>query len=102
MRELGISLIYKNSKDKPGDLRTLCERTGIGPERAAFLGDDIPDLGVMKRVGYPMAVADADSRIIEISRYVTEAPGGRGAVREAVEHLLSARGQMEEGVALYD
>ena len=57
------------------------------------MGDDILDLPALKRVGYPMAVADAAIEVLEAAQFVSEAPGGRGAARQAVEHILRAQGK---------
>src|SRR6185503_4756629 len=61
--ELGISEIVQGCKDKGAALDALVERTGIPLEKIAFLGDDWPDLCALRRVGYPMAVADADPEV---------------------------------------
>ncbi|MBX3359317.1 MAG: HAD hydrolase family protein [Phycisphaeraceae bacterium] len=102
MAELGVGEVIQGSKDKAESLALLETRTNIPREHMAFLGDDWPDLAIMSRVGYPMAVGDADRRIIEKAAFVTRSLGGRGAVREAVEHLLAAKGMMDRAVGLYD
>jgi 3-deoxy-D-manno-octulosonate 8-phosphate phosphatase (KDO 8-P phosphatase) len=70
----------------------LLERRGIAWEDAAFIGDDLADLQVLRRVGLPIAVANAVAEVKAVAVYVTAAAGGHGAVREAVEALLRARG----------
>lgn len=101
MAELGIEDVVQGSQRKGEALAGLAVRTGVGLDRIACIGDDWPDLAVMRRVGYPMAVADADPRVRAAAVYVTKSPGGRGAVREAVEHLLDAKGLMDRALALY-
>jgi 3-deoxy-D-manno-octulosonate 8-phosphate phosphatase (KDO 8-P phosphatase) len=71
----------------------LLERRGIAWEDAAFVGDDLADLRVLRRVGLPIAVANAVAEVKAVAAYVTTATGGHGAVREAVEALLRARGE---------
>jgi 3-deoxy-D-manno-octulosonate 8-phosphate phosphatase (KDO 8-P phosphatase) len=71
----------------------LLERRGIGWEDAAFVGDDLADLKVLRRVGWPVAVANAVAEVKAAAAFVTRAAGGHGAVREVVEMLLKARGQ---------
>lgn len=100
-KELGIHLVFKGVKDKAAALDDVTARSGITPERAAALGDDWPDLPVLGRVAYPMAVADASPEVILVAKHVTRSPGGRGAVREAVEHLLERRGDLERARTLY-
>jgi 3-deoxy-D-manno-octulosonate 8-phosphate phosphatase (KDO 8-P phosphatase) len=68
-------------------------RHAIAWEEAAFVGDDLADLPILRRVGLPIAVANAVTEVKEVAAYVTEAPGGHGAVREVVEQLLRARGE---------
>ena len=71
----------------------LLERRGIGWEEVAFVGDDLADLPVLRRVGLPIAVANAVSDVKAVASYVTRAAGGHGAVREVIELLLRARGE---------
>ncbi|MBC7770916.1 MAG: HAD hydrolase family protein [Pyrinomonadaceae bacterium] len=99
--DLKISEVIQGSKDKAGSLALLVERTGVPADRMAFLGDDWPDLSVMKKVGYPIAVADADPAILAIAAHTTRCKGGHGAVREAVEHLLMAKGLFEKAIGMY-
>ena len=74
-------------------LGALLERRGIAWEEVAFVGDDLADLQVLRRVGLPIAVANAVAEVKAVAAYVTTAAGGHGAVREAVEALLKARGE---------
>jgi 3-deoxy-D-manno-octulosonate 8-phosphate phosphatase (KDO 8-P phosphatase) len=76
-------------------------RRGIGWEEVAFLGDDLADLPVLRRVGLPLAVANAVPEVKAASAWVTSAPGGSGAVREAIEALLRAQGRWDEAVQVY-
>jgi 3-deoxy-D-manno-octulosonate 8-phosphate phosphatase (KDO 8-P phosphatase) len=71
----------------------LLERRGIAWADAAFVGDDLADLQVLRRVGLPIAVANAVAEVKAVAAYVTTARGGHGAVREAIEALLHARGE---------
>ena len=65
------------------------------------MGDDLPDLPAMRACGYPVAVRDAAQEVLAIARYVTAAPGGRGAVREAVEHLLRSQNRWNDALAIF-
>ncbi len=73
----------------------LLERHGIAPADAAFVGDDFPDLAVMRAVGLPVATGNAVEEIKAEAGYVLHRDGGRGAIREFAETLLRARGQWE-------
>jgi len=68
------------------------EEGGIGWAETAYVGDDLPDLRCLRKVGWPIAVADACREVREAARYVTAVPGGAGAVRDAVEWLLDRAG----------
>lgn len=102
MAELGVGHVYQGASDKAAVLERLSAESGVGPERIAYMGDDWPDLPVLRRVGYPMAVADASPEVLRVAAFVSTRPGGRGAVREAVEHLLAGKGLMEQALGLYD
>ncbi|MCK4873184.1 MAG: HAD hydrolase family protein [Phycisphaerales bacterium] len=99
--ELGIALVYQGRLDKAAVLREIAEKTGIEPEATAHVGDDLPDLPVMRMVGYPIAVGDAVDAVRNAAAHVTERPGGHGAVREAIEHLLGAAGELDAIAARY-
>lgn len=101
MHELGVSLVIQGSGDKSASLDELLAMTGLTAEHVGYLGDDWPDLPALRRVGYPMAVADADTHVKGLAHYVTLMPGGRGAVREVIEHLLSAKNMLNQALDLY-
>jgi len=100
-RELRVGRVVQGSRDKAADLDRICRELGHAPEASAAMGDDLPDLPMLEACGYPIAVADADPSIRRRARFVTEAAGGRGAVREAVEHLLDRAGLRAEAVRRY-
>jgi 3-deoxy-D-manno-octulosonate 8-phosphate phosphatase (KDO 8-P phosphatase) len=79
----------------------VLQRRGIPWEEAAFVGDDLADLPVLRKVGLPIAVANAVPEIKAVAAHVTAAAGGHGAVREVVEALLRARGDWAETLARY-
>lgn len=90
----------KGARKVPGMTEMLLRR-GIGWEEVAFLGDDLADVPVLRRVGLPMAVANAVAEVKQLAAYTTAAPGGSGAVREAIEALLRAQGRWDEAVKVY-
>ncbi len=100
-KELGVEHVIQGSQDKAADFMKLVEEAGLDLRQTAMLGDDLPDLPVMKLVGYPMAVADASPEILSLAAFVTKNPGGRGAVREAIEHLLKAKNRWHEALAIF-
>src|SRR5918994_5597606 len=78
---------------KAAAFEQVLERRAIGWDEVAFVGDDLADLPILRRVGLPMAVSNAVAEVKEVAAYVTQAVGGHGAVREVVEALLRARGE---------
>jgi 3-deoxy-D-manno-octulosonate 8-phosphate phosphatase (KDO 8-P phosphatase) len=101
-RELGILHVAQGVGDKAAAMDDLLGQLSLTRAQAAYLGDDWPDLKVMRRVGYAMAPSDADPRVLDMAAFVTRRPGGHGAVREAVEHLVRAKGLMEQALRMYD
>ena len=91
--ELGIDALYEGQERKDEALDRLLEEQALRAEEVAYLGDDLQDLPVMNRVGLPIAVADARPEVMQSALYVTRAFGGHGAVREAIEWILEARGE---------
>lgn len=101
-RELRIEEVLQvGGPEKLDALGALLARRGIAWEDAAFVGDDLADLQVLRRVGLPVAVANAVEEVKAVAKYVTRAPGGHGAVREVVEVLLKARGRWPELLERY-
>jgi len=94
-RNLGIDLVFDNVSDKAARLPDITSQTGIPAEQMAFIGDDLPDIPLMRRVGLAVAVADAVPEVLAAANMVTAAKGGCGAVRETCEKLLKARGNWE-------
>lgn len=90
MAELEVPHVILGCSDKTAAFDTLAESLGITPEEAAFVGDDIPDLPLLSKVGYSIAVANAVSAVREYCDYTTERSGGAGAVREVCELVLAA------------
>lgn len=79
----------------------LLEEWRIPAEDVCYLGDDLPDLSVMGKVGFAVAVADAALEVRRAAHYVTQAVGGAGALRETIELILRVQGQWEQLVAEY-
>jgi 3-deoxy-D-manno-octulosonate 8-phosphate phosphatase (KDO 8-P phosphatase) len=100
-RELGIEHVIQGSKDKGADINALCEKTGIPIRFTAMMGDDLPDLPAYAVVGYKIAVGDAVDEVKAAADFVTTKAGGRGAVREAIEHLLKAQGKWDAALKVF-
>lgn len=95
-QELGISAIYQGIKDKQEALRLLLERLEIPIKQVAYIGDDLPDIPVMQQVGLAIAVQNARPEVKRYAAYVTQAFGGHGAIREAVEWLIDLQNKRAE------
>jgi 3-deoxy-D-manno-octulosonate 8-phosphate phosphatase (KDO 8-P phosphatase) len=90
--DLGIHLIFDGISDKGSVLDEIQQRTGISADNIGFVGDDLPDLTLMRRIGVSIAVADAHENVCAYADWVTSAPGGAGAVREVCEAILKSQG----------
>lgn len=93
---LGIDLIFDGVLRKDKALKKISASTGIDTTAMAYVGDDLPDLPVMKQVGLAVAVGDAHEIVRRQAHVVTQAPGGRGAVREISEAILKAQGRWDD------
>lgn len=93
--DLGIEHVYQGQKDKLGVFTMLLESFGLRAEQASYTGDDLPDLGVMRRAGLAIAVANAHPWIKPYAHWMTRHSGGNGAVREVADLLLQAQGRVD-------
>jgi len=101
MKDLGLEY-YLDIKDKVAVAERVLAREGARWEDCAMLGDDLPDVPLLNRVGWPIAVADAQPEVLARARTVTQRGGGRGAAREAVELLLRHNGTWEQVLRRYE
>lgn len=90
-QELGISHVFLGRDDKDAALAELLAAVGTDADEMACIGDDTPDLAMMKVAGLAVAVSDAHPSALAAAHWVTELPGGRGAVREFCDLLISSR-----------
>ena len=90
MAELGVAHVIQGCRDKVAAFDDLVGELHLTAAQCAFVGDDIPDLPLLKVVGFPVAVANAVREVREFCDYTTRAPGGSGAVREVCELVLAA------------
>lgn len=93
--QLEIEHVFENCHFKLPTCKKLLDDLGLLPENAAYIGDDLPDLPVMRYVGFGVAVANAIDPLKEYADYVTERAGGAGAVREVIEHILKDTGKWQ-------
>jgi 3-deoxy-D-manno-octulosonate 8-phosphate phosphatase (KDO 8-P phosphatase) len=93
LKNLGITDIYLGSPDKVETFKEYCELYEISPEKVLYMGDDIPDFHVMKRVGLPTCPQDAAPEIKSISNYISHVNGGKGAVRDVIEQVMKVQGK---------
>lgn len=96
--ELGVRTVRQGVPDKWTAALEILESLGAAPEEVCYIGDDLPDLTVMRRVALPVAVADAAEDVRHAARWTTRLAGGQGAVRELIERLLKAKSQWEDFV----
>jgi 3-deoxy-D-manno-octulosonate 8-phosphate phosphatase (KDO 8-P phosphatase) len=100
-RELGIECRQADAGFKMEAVNELMRQHGVDWNEIAWVGDDLPDLPAMQRVGLPVAVANAVAEVRSVAVWVTTNHGGQGAVREFTETLLKARGQWTQLVDEY-
>ena len=91
MNELGIEYVYQGCRDKLSVLAELLKKLDLNAGQCAFMGDDLPDLDIMKTVALRLCVADADPGLASIATWRSLANGGAGAVREACDFILKSR-----------
>jgi 3-deoxy-D-manno-octulosonate 8-phosphate phosphatase (KDO 8-P phosphatase) len=97
--ELGITAVVQGVGEKLPAFRRILNDLGLRPDQACAVGDDLPDLPVLRHCGLGVAVADAVPELKAAAAYVTTVPGGHGAVREAVEWLMRGQGTWASVVA---
>ncbi len=91
-RELGIQEVHQGARDKIAAYEALIEKYGFRDDEVAYMGDDIVDRDIFKRVGIAVAVSDADPAVRPHVDMITNAEGGRGAVREFINFVLKNKG----------
>lgn len=102
LRELGVRHVISGSKEKGSAFESLLAELGMKADEAAMIGDDLPDLPILRRCGLPIAVRDASPEVLDVAKFITARPGGSGAVRDSVEHILKAQSRWIEAVRVFD
>lgn len=90
---LGVTRMYLNCMDKVAAIEEIMSEYKLSIDEVLYMGDDIPDLECMRRVGMPVCPSDAAMEVVEASRYVSEFKGGHGAVRDIVEQVMRSQGK---------
>lgn len=93
--QLQIEHVFQDCHHKLPVFESLLEQIGLPPEKAAFIGDDLTDLPVIRYAGFGIAVANAVAEVKRYADYVTTHPGGSGAVREVIEYILKNSGRWQ-------
>ena len=99
--ELGIEIVRQGVGEKVPVVRDILSKLGLEPHEACYIGDDLPDIPAMNHVQWAVAPADACQEAQEAAQLVTAAAGGKGAVRETIEHLLRAQSRWDELIKKY-
>ncbi len=100
-RELGIEHLVQGAKNKLPAFETLCDQTGLTAKDFAYMGDDIIDLPVMRRVGLALTVPGANKEVSEVAHWTSIKTGGNGAAREACELILKSQDLYTAAVARF-
>ena len=99
--ELGIEIVRQGAGDKLPVCRQILDELELDGEQICYLGDDLPDLSVLRTVGLGVAVADGCAELRQAAHYVTAACGGAGAVRETIELILKAQHRWDDVIQTY-
>ncbi|MEQ1590614.1 MAG: HAD hydrolase family protein, partial [Gallionella sp.] len=100
-KNLGITHVYQGAEHKLGAMVDLLNKLKLSRDAAAYMGDDVVDLTVMRHVGLAISVPESPALVHTHSHYVTQRAGGNGAVREACELIMSAQGTLDAQLAPY-
>lgn len=101
MRELGVEHVYQGQRDKVGAYENLLQKLGLSHDESAYVGDDVIDLPVMRRVGFSVAVRDAEPLVKQYAHWITPRHGGLGAVRDVCEFIMRTQGTLDEALRKY-
>ena len=93
--DLKIDAVYLDAYPKVGAYEDMLKKFGVTDAQVCFIGDDLPDIAILKRVGLAVAVANASADVKQQAHFVTKKKGGRGAVREVAERVLKAQGKWD-------
>lgn len=100
LNKLGISNVFMDVKDKRTAIQNYLDKHGLHWQQLLFMGDDIPDVDVMKAAGLPCAPSDAVPEIKELAKYISSFPGGMGCVRDVIEKVLKLKNDWHLDVSI--
>ncbi len=100
-KDMRVAEVFGDIFPKSAVLGKILKKYGVGSDEVCFVGDDLVDLSIMRKVGLPVAVANAAAEIKEAAGFVTSRVGGRGAVREVAELILKSQGKWEDILKFY-
>jgi len=100
-KELGIDIVLQDCHNKLPELQKLLEKLRLSTGQVVYIGDDLTDLPAIRYVGFGVAVDNAVEEVKRYADYVTSCPGGRGAVREVIEYILTRTGKWKELMKRY-
>ena len=101
-RDMRVEEVFENISPKTQALEKILKKYKVKVSEICFVGDDLVDLCLMKKVGFPVAVSNAAPEIKQVASYITLREGGRGAVREVTELILKSQDKWQEAVGQYD
>jgi 3-deoxy-D-manno-octulosonate 8-phosphate phosphatase (KDO 8-P phosphatase) len=101
MQNLGVEHVYQGKQEKLPAFEELRTKLGLQAHQIAYVGDDVVDLPIMRRVGLAIAVNDAHSLVKQHAHWLSPSPGGRGAAREVCEMIMEAQGTLKSALEHY-
>ena len=99
--ELGVTFCKEDIINKGEEFKNILKEYGVAPEECLYIGDDVIDIPVMRKVGIAVAPADAVSSVVEYVDWQTIRCGGNGVLYEVIERLLAERGELDQALARY-
>jgi 3-deoxy-D-manno-octulosonate 8-phosphate phosphatase (KDO 8-P phosphatase) len=101
-KQTKFTYVYQGHIEKIPILNEILADAGVTKDQVAYIGDDLTDIVVMRRVGFAIATANAREEVKKAAHMVTKTPGGQGAVREVIELILKAQGKWDELMKKYE
>jgi len=98
-KDLGVDKVYQDASPKLEFYKRMLKEFNVSDEEVCYMGDDLPDINVLKDVGFSASVPNAVEEIKQVVDYITHKPGGHGAVREVIELILKTQGKWDDVLA---